>query len=129
MAIPILRTPPLRSTGTGRLPLIPLPVQRWYCPACKAEDVTRLPPNKAYSHMHICPKMRYLTTPMLQVGTKGKHELKEREAYVGKEMVRLDPERRRPVMNITTTRDRGADGRDEGQDCTVFAPTASAGLE
>jgi len=37
-------------------------------------------------------------------------------------MVRLDPERRRPVMNITTT-------RDEGQDCTVFAPTASAGLE
>jgi hypothetical protein len=56
---------------------------------------------------------------MLPEGVAGKLELNEREEYVGNEMVRLDPERRRPVMNIVTT-------RDNGQDCTVFAPTATA---
>jgi hypothetical protein len=43
----------------------------------------------------------------------------EREDYVGQESVQLS-ESGRPVMNITTT-------RDDGIDCTVFAPCA--GLE
>jgi hypothetical protein len=54
---------------------------------------------------------------MLPFGTKGKVEVHEREDYIGKGGVRLD-ENGRPVMNIVTT-------RDEGQDCMVFAPTAT----
>lgn len=40
----------------------------------------------------------------------------EREDYMGKENVQLS-ESGRPIMNITTT-------RDDGEDCTVFAPCA-----
>jgi hypothetical protein len=53
---------------------------------------------------------------MVPAGTKAKVEAKEREDYVGKEEVQTDGEGK-PVMSIVTT-------RDEGQDCTVLAPTA-----
>jgi hypothetical protein len=56
---------------------------------------------------------------MLPAGTRAKVELREREDYVGNELVQLDPERQRPVMSIVTT-------RDNGQDVAVFAPTATA---
>jgi hypothetical protein len=59
-----------------------------------------------------------LTIPMIPAGTKAKVELHEREDYIGTESVRLHEGR--PVMNVITT-------RDDGQDCTVFAPTATAG--
>ena len=64
--------------------------------------------------------MRGLTTPMVRVGTAAKLVLNEREDYVNGEHVRLDPERRRPVMSISTV-------RDNGQDAVVFAPTATSG--
>jgi pheromone shutdown protein TraB len=54
---------------------------------------------------------------MVPKGTKAKVEVHEREDYIGRELVRLD-DNGRPVMNIITT-------RDEGQDCMVFAPTAT----
>lgn len=100
-------------------PLIPLvrPVTRWVCPNCKFEDVTH--EAQPHSRFHVCPKLRYLTAPLVQVGTAAKVELREREDYVNGENVRLDPERRRPVMSIVTT-------RDNGQDVAVFAPLASA---
>jgi hypothetical protein len=92
------------------------PFQRWYCPNCKKEDVTHeAAPHTRY---HTCPKLRGLSAPLLPVGTKAKVEVNEREDYIGKEVVRLD-ENGRPVMNIVTT-------RDEGTDCMVFAPTATA---
>lgn len=99
--------------------MIPLlrPVNRWYCPNCRKEDVTH--EARPHSRMHICPTLRYLTAPMLPLGTAAKVELVEWGDYVGKEKVQRDPERGRPIQSITTT-------RDNGQDAVVFAPTAQA---
>lgn len=96
------------------------PVHRWHCPACRREDVTHEAPpaGKRLVRMHPCPKLRGLTTPMLPAGTKAKIEIREREDYVGTEMVQVDPERGRPVQSLITT-------RDTGQDTVVFAPTAT----
>lgn len=89
----------------------------WYCPECGATATTTEP--RPHSQYHVCPKLRFLSAPMLRKGTAGKMEVREREDYVGDELVRLDPERGRPVMSIVTT-------RDNGQDAMVFAPTARA---
>lgn len=95
-------------------------VTRWYCPNCKKQDTTT--EARPHSRFHVCPKLRGLTAPMVRVGTAAKVVLREREDYVGKEKVQLDPERRRPVMSVVTT-------RDNGQDVAVFAPTATARVE
>jgi hypothetical protein len=92
-------------------------VTRWYCPNCGKEDVSTEP--NPHSRFHVCPKLRYLSAPMVRVGTAAKVELREREDYVNGDLVRLDPERRRPVMSIVTTRDNGTD-------VAVFAPSATA---
>jgi hypothetical protein len=90
--------------------------QRWYCPACKKEDATR--EARPHTRFHPCPRMRGLSVPLVRAGTRAKLELREREDYVNGEAVRLDPELRRPVMSVITT-------RDNGQDCVVYAPTAT----
>jgi hypothetical protein len=92
-------------------------IRHWYCPNCHLEDTTK--EARPHTRYHTCPKLRMLSAPMLAKGTAAKVELHDREDYIGKEMVQIDPERKRPVMNIVTT-------RDEGQDCMVFAPTATA---
>lgn len=94
-------------------------IYRWHCPACGLEDVTH---KLSRTHMHVCPRLRGLSAPMLPAGTKAKLELHEREDYVGTENVQTDPERGRPVQSIITT-------RDNGQDVTIFAPSASVGAE
>jgi len=96
--------------------------QDWYCPNCGKTERT---PAQNYVHgerasrFHTCPKLRFLSAPMLPKSVKAKVEVREREDYVGKELVSLDPERGRPVMTIVTTRDKGTDAM-------VFAPTATA---
>ena len=90
--------------------------QTWRCPNCGLEERTEPKPNR----FHTCPKLRFMTAPMVLAGTDAKVTINEREDYVGKEMVRLDPERGRPVMSIVTER---ADG---SNDVMVFAPTATA---
>lgn len=93
------------------------PITRWYCPrGCGQEAVTR--EARPHTKFHVCPKARGLEAPMLPVGVKGKVELKEREDYIGTEMVQLDPERGRPVQSIVTT-------RDDGIDCAMFMPAAT----
>jgi len=94
------------------------PVREWYCPNCGLTDQTReaLP----HTRYHTCPKLRYLSAPMLPKGTKGKVEVHEREDYLGDEIVQTD-EAGRPLMNIETT-------RDEGNDLMVFAPLARGGV-
>ena len=93
------------------------PVNRWYCPnGCGREDITH--EARPHTRMHVCPKLRGLTAPLLPVGVKGKVEAKEREDYIGTEMVQLDPELGRPVQSIITT-------RDGGQDCAIFMPAAT----
>jgi hypothetical protein len=52
------------------------------------------------------------------VGTKAKVEAVERGDYIGRELVQSDGNGR-PVMAVVTT-------RDDGQDCAVLAPTATA---
>lgn len=90
----------------------------WYCPACGKTERTRST-GKPESRFHTCPKLRFLSAPMTQQGIKAKVELNERGDYIGGDTVRLDPERHRPVMNLTRT-------RDDGTDAWVFAPTATA---
>jgi predicted RNA-binding Zn-ribbon protein involved in translation (DUF1610 family) len=90
--------------------------RRWYCPKCGKTDITH--EARPHTRFHACPKLRGLTAPFLPAGTKAKVELVEREDYVGKEVVRLDPELGRPVMAVKTT-------RDDGEDVIVFAPTAT----
>ena len=92
-------------------------VQVWVCPNCRAEHRSdRILPNR----FHTCPRLRYMTAPMVLAGTDAKVTLREREDYVGKEQVQLDPERGRPVMSIVTERGDGSN------DVMVFAPAATA---
>jgi hypothetical protein len=54
---------------------------------------------------------------MIPAGIACKVEAVEREDYVGSDIPQVDGEGR-PVMALVTT-------RDDGQDCTVLAPTAT----
>lgn len=87
----------------------------WHCPNCGLTETTKVVPNR----FHVCPKLHGLTAPMLS--GPGKVEAKEREDYVAKEKVFIAPNGR-PIMSIVTT-------RDNGQDTTVFAPTATGGTK
>lgn len=89
----------------------------WYCPKCQSSAYTQ---NSTKIPMHKCNSMHGLTAPLIPVGSKGKHDIVEREDYVGKEDVFLNEGR--PVMSVVTT-------RDDGQDCTIFAPTAKTGVK
>lgn len=88
--------------------------EQWYCPKnCGAQATTydsQLP-------MHPCPNMASLMVPLVKVGTKAKLEVVERQDYVGDELVQTDAGGR-VIMSVVTT-------RDDGQDCTVYAPTAT----
>jgi hypothetical protein len=60
--------------------------------------------------------MAGLSVPFVADGTRSKLEAVEREDYIGRELVQVDGNGR-PIMSVITT-------RDEGQDCTVYAPCA-----
>jgi len=89
----------------------------WYCPQCGKEAVTDTPPAPRTYPTHVCPKLRFLSVPLVRKGTPAKIEVIERGDYVGKEIVTLDPERKRPVQAVVTTRDNGTDS-------AVYAPAA-----
>lgn len=91
---------------------IPLLERRWECPNCPSKAVTR----DGKTPMHPCPLMNGLMVPLVLEGTRCKVEPVERGDWVGDELVQTDAEGR-PVMAVVTT-------RDDGMDCTVFAPTA-----
>lgn len=97
--------------------LLQVPETRWECPSCPLTDVTRQ--AGPHSRMHPCAGQAGLTVPMVPAGTRAEHRQHEREDYIGDELVQLAPGTGRPVMSVTTT-------RDDGQDCTVYAPTATA---
>lgn len=95
--------------------LLQPPVRRWECPNCDHKDATReAAPHARY---HACRGLGGLSVPMVPEGTKCKIEAAEREDYIGRELVQTDGNGR-PVMATVTT-------RDDGQDCTVYAPIAS----
>lgn len=86
--------------------------QHWECPECTVTAVTTGQPNR----FHACSGMAGLLVAMVPAGTKCKMEAVERQDWVGGEDVQLDGNGR-PVMAVITT-------RDDGTDCTVYAPTA-----
>ena len=99
--------------------ILAVPVTDWYCPECGATDQTRVAgPHDRY---HVCPRLRYLSVPMLRAGVAAKIEARDRDDYVGREIAPVDPAGR-PIMSIVTT-------RDDGNDVMVFAPTATARME
>lgn len=52
-------------------------LREWYCPECGATDTTNEP--RVHVRYHTCPRLRFLSAPMLPVGTAGKVEVRERE--------------------------------------------------
>lgn len=96
------------------VPLLAPPERRWECPSCDLQQVTRR--RDAHTEFHHCAGMAGLWAPMVAAGTRAEHRMVEREDYIGAERVQLHEGR--PVMSLVTM-------RDEGQDCTIFAPTAT----
>lgn len=90
--------------------------RRWACAArhCTSEAVTvdgKMP-------MHRCGQTHGLLVPLTPAGVRAEHRPTERGDWVGREIVQTDA-RGRPVMSTVTV-------RDDGQDCTVYAPLAVA---
>lgn len=100
------------------MPRVPIlrPERRWECPNCDRTMVNR--DGRKGTPYHACKGLRGLSAPFVPAGTKAKVETVERGDWVGKEQPQVDGNGR-PVMAIVTT-------RDEGQDCAVLAPSASA---
>lgn len=96
------------------VPLLAPPEQRWECPACTLQQVTRR--ADVHTEFHHCRGLAGLWAPMVPAGTRCKVETNEREDYIGSERVQLHEGR--PVMNVVVT-------RDDGQDCAIFAGSAA----
>ncbi len=90
-------------------------VTEWECPNCDLTDVTFTP--GPHSRFHSCKGLYGLSVGMVPAGTKCKIVAVERGDWIGKEDVQYAPETGRPVAMAVTV-------RDEGQDCTVYAPCA-----
>lgn len=90
------------------------PERRWECPNCTLTAVTN---GQETNRFHNCRGLRGLSVPMVPAGTRAKVAAHEREDFIGREVVQTDAEGR-PVMAVVTT-------RDDGEDCTVYAPVAS----
>lgn len=89
---------------------------RWECPNCDFTDVTHnVGPHSRY---HPCAGLKGLSAPMVPEGVKAKVEAVEREDYVDGDLPQYDGDGV-PIMAIVTI-------RDEGEDCTVLAPTTQA---
>lgn len=105
-------------------------VRDWYCPNCGKRDQTV--EAKPHVRMHTCPRLSFLSAPMIPAGTRAKVTAREREDYIGSEIQQtadlptrqFGPARVRnrpkPVMAVVTE-------RDNGQDVAVFAPLARRG--
>lgn len=90
--------------------------RHWVCPNCPLQEVTS--EARPHTRFHACPGLRGLTAPMVPAGTKVKVSSVEREDYIANEIVQTDSSGR-PVMAVITE-------REDGNDVTVFAPTATA---
>lgn len=73
-----------------------------------------------HNRLHNCAGLNGLAVYFIPVGSQAKVETVEREDYIGRETVTLTDGR--PIMSVVTT-------RDDGQDCIVYAPTATGSGE
>jgi len=102
--------------------MVPLLVteSHWSCPNCPATHVTAIAdPHAPY---HQCPGLKGILAPYVLDGTRCKVEAVERGDYAGTERGLCYDADRRLIMSVVTT-------RDDGQDCAVFAPVATASQE
>lgn len=95
------------------------PSTHWECPNCDFKDVTH--ETSPHSRFHNCRGLKGISAPMVPAGTRCRVYTKEREDYINDETVQVDGDGR-PIMAVITE-------RDDGQDCAVLAPLASAGGE
>jgi uncharacterized protein YodC (DUF2158 family) len=107
----------------NRAVILDVPTRRWQCPSCLALHETR--EARVHVPMHPCPKLHGVVAPYVELHATAelaksatRHVVKEREDYIGDEVVRTDGTGR-PVMAVVTER---ADG---SNDCHAFAGTAS----
>lgn len=96
------------------IPVLELPVTRWWCRTCSFRDVTRQ--AEPHSRFHPCSGRDGLTLPMLREGETSRVVLTERQDYLGGADVPLVEGR--PFMNATT------EYPDGHSDVAVYAPTA-----
>lgn len=101
------------------VPLLTPVHQLWTCARCTTRARTTGPEPK--TPFHACRGTRGVTLPLVPEGVRADVRVVEREDYVGREMVQTDGEGR-PVMAVVTE-------RDDGQDCAVLAPCATARVE
>jgi hypothetical protein len=94
-----------------------IPEHRWSCPNCVETRITH--EARPHTPFHPCRGLRGLSAPFVAAGSDCVVETRERDDYVGKELVQVDGEHR-PVMSIVT---RYGDGRN---DCAVLAPCATS---
>ena len=95
--------------------------QEWACPNCGLSERVKppVPPNGA--RFHTCPRLHYLTAPMVLAGSDCKVTAVERGDYLNGAEQRTGDDGR-PYMAVVTER---ADG---SNDAAVFAEVAVAHL-
>lgn len=93
----------------------------WVCPNCSAQ--ARTVRADVHTQMHPCGALGGFIAPMVERGVTAKVEAVVREDYVGDADVQLGvvDGKVTPIMSIVTT-------RDDGQDCAVYAPVATAAV-
>jgi hypothetical protein len=114
-----------RPHGRGHLeaaagvtaPVLLAGVRDWVCPNCATTDRTDA---RVGNRFHACAGLKGITAPLVAAGVRVKVEAREREDYVGRDMVQTDGDGR-PVMSVVTT-------RDDGEDVAVLAPCATGSL-
>lgn len=89
-------------------------MREWRCPGCGFELAVDKPAT--VTPYHPCSKAGGLKVPMVLAGVRAKLTVVERGDWVGGDTVTLDSAGRAVQAVITT--------RDDGQDCTVYAPLA-----
>lgn len=108
-------------------PVLLNPEHHWECISCGRQEVTRTP-GKVVTPLHPCKAHNGLDVPYTEVPPgkqelrkhAARHVLREREDYIGQEVVRYH--NGRPIMALVTER---ADG---SNDARVYAPVAQARL-
>lgn len=96
--------------------LLDLPDTHWVCPNCPVEAKT---PGTVPNRFHTCRGQGVyagLTAPMVPKGTSAKVTTRERDDYIGSELVQMH--QGRPVMSVSVE-------TDESLSAAVFAPTAT----
>ena len=98
-----------------------VPERRWECPNCPQTAVTR--EAEPHTRYHVCGRgpAAGMTVPMVPAGTRCKITANDREDYAGRELIQTNADGR-VIMSVTIT-------RNDGQDCAVYAPCATARAE